>query len=55
MFLENINFLIVQTRLSNSHYEELITVLPKLNKNSLKTCDYRSITLQNCEDRLYLK
>ena len=54
-FLENISFSINQKRLCNSRYEGLITLLPKLNKNKLDSCDYRPITLLNCDYKILSK
>ena len=52
---ENNYFSINQKRLCNSQYEELITLLRKLNKNKLDPCNYRPIALLNCDYKILSK
>ena len=54
-FSENIYFSINHKRLCTSQYEGLITLLLKLNKNEFDLCDYRPITLLNCDYKILSK
>ena len=51
----NVYFSINQKRLCNSQYKGLIILLPKLNKNKLDPCNYRPITLLNCDYKILSK
>ena len=54
-FFESIDFSVINGKLTETQYQGVITLIPKAGKDHLLACNYRPITLLNCDYKIISK